>query len=61
MRKISLGPSVKAQDASLIRVLQRQNERYRKALEEIARGEGVYGAQAHEYKQIARAALGGGE
>lgn len=27
------------------------------ALEEIANGEGVYGAQAHEYKQIARAAL----
>lgn len=26
-------------------------------LEQIAIGEGVYGAQAHEYKQIARAAL----
>jgi hypothetical protein len=27
------------------------------ALEKIANGDGVYGAQAHEYKQIARAAL----
>jgi hypothetical protein len=27
------------------------------ALERIAAGEGVYGAQAHEYKQIARAAI----
>jgi len=35
------------------------------ALEAIANGEGTYGAQAHEYKQIARAAIskatGGGE
>ncbi len=29
----------------------------RKALKEIAAGDGVYGAQAHEYKQIARKAL----
>ena len=27
------------------------------ALQAIANGEGVYGAQAHEYKQIARAAI----
>jgi len=27
------------------------------ALSQISAGEGVYGAQAHEYKQIARAAL----
>lgn len=27
------------------------------ALRQIANGEGTYGAQAHEYKQIARAAL----
>lgn len=32
-------------------------ERLAGALREIAKGEGVYGAQAHEYKQIARAAL----
>ena len=31
------------------------------ALEKIANGEGVYGAQAHEYKQIARAALQPGD
>jgi hypothetical protein len=29
----------------------------RKALEQIAAGDGVYGAQAYEYKEIARAAL----
>lgn len=33
-------------------------EALRSALTEISTGEGVYGAQAHEYKQIARAALG---
>ncbi len=33
----------------------------REALERIAIGDGVYGAQAHEYKQIARAALKFGE
>lgn len=33
-------------------------ERYRAALMKIAAGEGAYGAQAHEYKQIARTALG---
>lgn len=32
-------------------------ERLRTALEEIATGEGTYGWQAHEYKQIARGAL----
>ena len=31
--------------------------KFRTALEKIASGDGVYGAQAHEYKQIARAAL----
>lgn len=30
----------------------------REALERIANGDGYYGAQAREYKQIARAALG---
>jgi len=29
----------------------------REALRKIAAGEGVYGAQAHEYKELARAAL----
>ena len=33
-------------------------KRLRAALTEIATGDGVYGAQAHEYKQIARRALG---
>ncbi len=37
--------------------LQADNERLRNALEQIANGEGTYGAQAHEYKMIARAAL----
>lgn len=32
-------------------------ETLRKALAKIANGEGYYGAQAHEYKQIARTAL----
>lgn len=30
---------------------------YRALLSDIAKGDGVYGAQAHEYKQIARRAL----
>lgn len=30
---------------------------YRAELRKIANGEGVYGMQAHEYKEIARAAL----
>lgn len=33
-------------------------ETFRAALWKIAAGEGVYGQQAHEYKQIARKALG---
>lgn len=37
--------------------LQREADGLREALERIAAGDGVYGAQAHEYKQIARAAL----
>lgn len=32
-------------------------EKMRKALEQIAAGDGYYGAQAHEYKLIAKAAL----
>lgn len=36
-------------------------ERLAAALEKIASGDGVYGAQAHEYKQIARAALQSGD
>ena len=39
--------------------LQRSADQMREALERIAAGDGVYGAQAHEYKQIARAALNG--
>ncbi len=34
-----------------------ENERYQKALKEIASGNGVYGQQAGEYKEIARKAL----
>ena len=37
--------------------LRAQNAALVEALEKIANGDGVYGAQAHEYKQIARAAL----
>lgn len=33
-------------------------EKMRTALEQIANGEGYYGAQAREYKEIAKAALG---
>lgn len=33
-------------------------ERLRSALAKIAAGDGYYGAQAHEYKNIAREALG---
>ena len=40
-----------------ISALQREADGMREALERIAAGDGVYGAQAHEYKQIARAAL----
>lgn len=36
---------------------QAEIDRLREALRKIANGEGVYGQQAHEYKQIARAAL----
>ena len=35
------------------------NERLFGALQKIANGDGVYGAQAHEYKQTARAAIAG--
>lgn len=34
-----------------------ENERLREALQRIAAGDGVYGAQAGEYKSIARTAL----
>lgn len=37
--------------------LKLENDRLRAALEEIAHGEGYYGAQAREYKDIAKAAL----
>ncbi len=36
--------------------LRGQNAALREALGKIAAGDGIYGAQAHEYKQIARAA-----
>ena len=36
---------------------QAENERLRGTLEQISNGEGRYGAQAFEYKQIARQAL----
>ena len=39
-------------------LLVEDNRKLRQALQEIANGEGAYGAQAFEYKQIARAALG---
>ena len=41
--------------------LEAENKGLRAALEKISNGEGRYGAQAFEYKQIARAALKGGE
>jgi hypothetical protein len=34
-----------------------ERDRLAEALRKIATGDGVYGMQAHEYKQIARAAL----
>ncbi len=37
--------------------LARENRIFERALKEIADGEGIYGAQAYEYKQIARAAI----
>lgn len=39
--------------------LRAENARLREALEKIAAGDGVYGQQAGEYKEIARAALRG--
>lgn len=41
-----------------VQMLQKERDTYKKALEEIAKGDGFYGAQAYEYKQIARKALG---
>lgn len=46
-----------AEGKRAISALQREADGLREALERIAAGDGVYGAQAHEYKQIARAAL----
>ena len=40
-----------------IQRLAKVNEDLLEALKKIDAGEGVYGAQAHEYKQIARAAI----
>lgn len=40
-----------------VRALEAERDRYREALQKIASGDGIYGAQAGEYKQIARAAL----
>ena len=45
----------------MIAPVQAENARLREALENIANGDGVYGMQAGEYKQIARTALKGGE
>lgn len=45
-------------EATLMRAAAAELERLQAALTQIAAGEGVYGAQAHEYKQIARSALG---
>lgn len=39
--------------------LRKDNQRLRLALRQIALGEGIYGQQAAEYKQIAREALVG--
>ena len=44
--------------ASSLEALKAENERYRAALVLIARGQGIYGVQSLEYKDIARKALG---
>lgn len=38
-------------------LVKKERDIYRRALEAIATGEGAYGWQAHEYKQIAKTAL----
>ncbi len=43
--------------AEELATLRAENERMREALESIANGDGIYGAQAWEYKQIALEAL----
>ena len=48
--------SIKSDNDELLR-LRAENAVLRKALTEIAVGEGYYGAMAYEYKQIARKAL----
>lgn len=48
-------------EAKLMREAAAEIERLQAALQRIAVGEGVYGAQAHEYKQIARSALEGAD
>lgn len=42
-----------------VAALRAENARLREALEKIAAGDGVYGQQAGEYKETARAALQG--
>jgi len=42
---------------SKIDILEHDNKVLRQALQEIANGEGYYGMQAKEYKDIAKAAL----
>ena len=44
--------------AEKLAALRAENERLRDALFKIAAGNGAYGQQASEYKEIARAALG---
>lgn len=49
---------VKYEDhAAELAALRAENERLREALKSIANGDGIYGAQAWEYKRIAREAL----
>lgn len=40
-----------------VKPIMRERDIYRTALQRIAAGEGYYGAQAREYKNIARAAI----
>jgi len=53
-----LGQAVEEIHISQIKPLRDEIERLRAALKQIANGEGYYGSQAGEYKQIARTALG---
>lgn len=51
--------SVPYVERSAYDALREKVERYERALKEIALGDGTYGAQAKEYKQVAREALRG--